>query len=158
MSRRPSCPSNQDRHQNTSTQHGGGKHPEPPLRHPLRLQGQAPHESMIKSPEQPKTTTLTPQRNMAEANIRSRRSNAHAGHRHHLADDKRSTMPTGRVDQTLMREVRDSTTLPPRRGATIECTAIAGINRGRCRVFTRSSPNLKSRPPIRRSRGSSAAR
>ena len=41
-SRRPSRPSDQNRHSNTSTQHGGGESPEPPLRHPRRPQGRAP--------------------------------------------------------------------------------------------------------------------
>lgn len=43
--------------------------------------------------------------------------------------------------------------MPPRRGATTESDAIAGNNRGRCRAFTRSSPNLKPCPPVRHSRG-----
>ena len=40
--------------------------------------------------------------------------------------------------------------MPPTRGATTESAAITGIGRGRCRVFTRSTPIPKSCPPDRR--------
>lgn len=72
---------------------------------------------------------------------------------HRLAEDDKRTTPTRQAEQTPTQEVRGSTAMPPRKGATTESDAIAGNNRGRCRAFTRSSPNLKPCPPVRHSRG-----
>ena len=64
-SRRPSRPSDQSQHSNTSTQHGGGKNSEPPLRLPRRPQGRAPPsrwrktgQQVVPRPPPPTTTAL----------------------------------------------------------------------------------------------------
>jgi hypothetical protein len=44
--------------------------------------------------------------------------------------------------------------MPPTRGATSKSAAITGNGRGRCRVFTRNTPKLKTCSPDRRVEGS----